>query len=282
MQRSLMKQNVKLLIELNLIFNLFRMDTNKKEDLEEVEKRLMAKVDLTSLDNIFKDFGVDDMLEKLALQMRGIAENVANAEENARKIYEEYQVAFDATMKTHEHYFRANGIIIPADTQEYFSWIAFAFPDEEYPFLITAASDSYHFKLYHDYKERLFIRQGWNKKKEYEYLQENVFNQAKRLQNPLSIKQIALKYVYEGLQITRENGDAIAKEYGHTSGEALFQRYTRYLSSANRRGQEDTRRKQQNKIDLIESIIPLLTDSAQKKALDEVSILKKVAETEYL
>ena len=99
----------------------------------------------------------------------------------------------------------------------------------------------------------------------------------------LKIDQIALKYAYEGLQITRENGDKIAKEYGHNSGEKLFQRFTYFSSSANRKGKPTlcTPTKLDNKIKLIESIIELLPTDKQERAKDEVSVLKKIYEAEY-
>lgn len=99
----------------------------------------------------------------------------------------------------------------------------------------------------------------------------------------LKINQIALKYAYEGLQITRENGNNIAKEYGHNSGEKLFQRFTYFSSSANRKGKPNlcTPKKLDNKIKLIESIIELLPTDKQERAKDEVSILKKIYEAEY-
>lgn len=99
----------------------------------------------------------------------------------------------------------------------------------------------------------------------------------------LKIDQIALKYAYEGLQITRENGNDIAKEYGHNSGEKLFQRFTYYSSSANRKGKPNlcTPKKLDNKIKLIESIIELLPTDKQERAKDEVLILKKIYEAEY-
>jgi hypothetical protein len=99
----------------------------------------------------------------------------------------------------------------------------------------------------------------------------------------LRIDQIALKYVYEGLQITRENGNEIAKEYGHNSGEKLFQRFTYFSSSANRKGKPNscTPKKLDNKIKLIESVIELLPTDKQKRAKDEVTILKAIYETEY-
>ena len=99
----------------------------------------------------------------------------------------------------------------------------------------------------------------------------------------LKIDQIALKYAYEGLQITRENGNEIAKEYGHNSGEKLFQRFTYFSSSANRKGKPNlcTPKKLDNKIKLIESIIELLPTDKQGRAKDEVLILKKIYEAEY-
>ena len=99
----------------------------------------------------------------------------------------------------------------------------------------------------------------------------------------LKIDQIALKYAYEGLQITRGNSNEIAKEYGHNSGEKLFQRFTYFSSSANRKGRPNlcTPKKLDNKIKLIESIIELLPTDKQERAKDEVSILKKIYEAEY-
>src|SRR5690606_29852824 len=99
----------------------------------------------------------------------------------------------------------------------------------------------------------------------------------------LKIDQIALKYAYEGMQITRENGNEIAKQYGHNSGEKLFQRFTYFSSSANRKGKPIpcTPKKLDNKIKLIESIIELLPTDRQERAKDEVSILKTIYQAEY-
>lgn len=99
----------------------------------------------------------------------------------------------------------------------------------------------------------------------------------------LKIDQIALKYAYEGLQISRENGNEIAQKHGHNSGEKLFQRFTYFSSSANRKGKPSlcTPKKLDNKIKLIESIIELLPTDKQGRAKDEVSILKKIYDAEY-
>lgn len=98
----------------------------------------------------------------------------------------------------------------------------------------------------------------------------------------LKIDQIALKYIYEGLQITREKGNEIARKYDHNSGEKLFQRFTYYSSTANRKGKPTpcTPKKLKNKIELIESVIELLPEAKKRKAEDEVSILKNILEAE--
>jgi hypothetical protein len=99
----------------------------------------------------------------------------------------------------------------------------------------------------------------------------------------LSINQIALKFVYEGFQITRENGNEIAKKYGHNSGEKLFQKFTYYSSPTNRKGKPIpyTPKKLNNKIQLIESVIELLSTDIQERAKDEVKILKAFLESDY-
>lgn len=99
----------------------------------------------------------------------------------------------------------------------------------------------------------------------------------------LTIRQIALKYVYSEIQITRENGNKIAKEYGHNSGEKLFQHYSFYLSAANRKGkpQPCTPKRLKNKIELLQSVVEELPIDKQNRVKDEISILKRIQDAEY-
>lgn len=106
--------------------------------------------------------------------------------------------------------------------------------------------------------------------------QNNFIN--KRNNSELSISQIALKFVYLGKQITRENCKTIAQEYGYKSGEKLYQRFTYFSSPANRRGAESTPKKHQNKIDLIESVIKFLPEDKKQQAIEDVSKLKEIKE----
>jgi hypothetical protein len=92
----------------------------------------------------------------------------------------------------------------------------------------------------------------------------------------LSISQVALIFCYEGKIITRENGNQIAKEYGHNSGEKLFQKFTFYSSAQNRKGKPSpaTPKKFQNKITLLETVIEKLSKEAKSRATDELNTLK--------
>lgn len=113
------------------------------------------------------------------------------------------------------------------------------------------------------------------------HLNDNVIENVKTPK--LSIEQIALKCVYEGVQVTRANANQIIKKYGHNSGEKLFQRFTFYSSTANRKGipMPCTAKKLKNKIELLNSVIDLLPESLKSKTIDEVNILKSIYESEY-
>ena len=101
--------------------------------------------------------------------------------------------------------------------------------------------------------------------------------------NKLKVPQIALIHVYEGFQITRENAGEIAAKHGYTSknsGEGLFQDYTNYCSTANRKGKPTpcTPKKLKNKIELFESVVNYLSDKNKQRAIDEINILKTIFE----
>jgi len=90
----------------------------------------------------------------------------------------------------------------------------------------------------------------------------------------LSIPQIALIHYYNGVTVTRVNANEIIKRYGYTSGEKLFQVFSKYSSRSNRIEDEGTDKKNLNKLKLLESIIPFLNDENQQKAIDEINTLK--------
>ena len=81
-------------------------------------------------------------------------------------------------------------------------------------------------------------------------------------QEGLSCGQVALIIAYEDKGIvTRDKGK-------------LYAMYLKYRKPSLRMAEEDTKRKTRNKIDLIESIIPHLSQSAQQTANKELASLK--------
>jgi len=92
-----------------------------------------------------------------------------------------------------------------------------------------------------------------------------------------TLRQIALICHYTDRVVTRDTGKAIATEYNHTSGDALFNHFTYYRSKANRTGVENTRKKNDNKLELFDSVLTYLNgnDSAQKKIMADISTLKE-------
>jgi len=63
----------------------------------------------------------------------------------------------------------------------------------------------------------------------------------------------------------------------------LFQDYTYFCSTANRKGipTEYSSKKLKNKIELFESVVNHLSDNNKQRAIDEIKILKTLLENEY-
>ena len=101
--------------------------------------------------------------------------------------------------------------------------------------------------------------------------------QSKTQPEKLKVPQIALIYVYEGKSITRENAKEIANKYGHNSAQSLFQKFTYYSSPANRKGRPTpaTPKKFKNKIELLQSVLPYLSEQAKPRVNDEIQTLKQ-------
>ena len=99
----------------------------------------------------------------------------------------------------------------------------------------------------------------------------------------LSLTQIALKFVYEGGIINRENGNKIANDYGHTSGESLYQKFIKFSNTTDRKAIPNplTQVKLRNKIELFESVLGLLVPQYHDRIKDEIKILKDHYSNEY-
>lgn len=99
----------------------------------------------------------------------------------------------------------------------------------------------------------------------------------------LSLNQIALKYAWEGIAITKQNRDEIARKFGHNCGNKLQQNYFKVMRKSGRVADPDGSAKiMQNKIDLFESVIEIISPAFRDKAIEEVNILKAILERTYL
>ncbi|MBB5645982.1 hypothetical protein [Pedobacter cryoconitis] len=99
-----------------------------------------------------------------------------------------------------------------------------------------------------------------------------------------TIRQVALICHYTDRTVTRESAKAIVKEYDHASGDALFNLYSYYRSKSNRIGTENTKKKNDNKIKLFESILNWFENNevAKSKVGVDLLILREAVEKENL
>ncbi|MEQ3655904.1 MAG: hypothetical protein ABNH00_08575 [Dokdonia sp.] len=116
---------------------------------------------------------------------------------------------------------------------------------------------------------------------ELEYLEKNT---VKIVERELTQPQIAIIRAYKNEPISRDNGADVAKTYGFTaktSGEKLYQLFNKYYNSNDRKGDEGTKRKNEEKIKLIASIIEFLPEELKGRACDEMKTLQIINNTEY-
>ncbi len=106
----------------------------------------------------------------------------------------------------------------------------------------------------------------------------NAFTQPKKvtdLRTP--VKVIGLKHYYEGIQITRENCQTYAEQYGWvspSSGEGLFQDYTHYCASENRKAKPETPKKLENKIVLFKKALEVVEEVNKDKVQADINKLE--------
>lgn len=97
----------------------------------------------------------------------------------------------------------------------------------------------------------------------------------------LTLPQIALIFCYESKSITRSNMNEYAKDYGHNSGEKLYQKFSKYSSRQNRIGLEASKKLNLNKLELFEKVIQNLQGEPKERATDEMKTFKAAFESGY-
>lgn len=160
-------------------------------------------------------------------------------------------------------------------------------------YLIAQSSHQYEFNVW------LQMVKGWEYKNEEQYKnlltveifieflkqrtskQNNIIpsdaNNEPKIIPKSSIRQVALICNYTDMDVTRENAKSIIAQYQHTSGDALFNLYSYYRSKSNRVGAENTKKKNDNKVRLFESVHDLLSDNviAQQKIETDIAALTR-------
>ena len=89
----------------------------------------------------------------------------------------------------------------------------------------------------------------------------------------IRMKVIALKYALEGKAITRKNGPDIAKLYGHSSGDALYNDYCKYANRIDRLGHPGSQGELKGKINVYRETLKILKGEAKERAQSELNIL---------
>ncbi|MFV5699983.1 hypothetical protein ACM55H_16605 [Flavobacterium sp. ZT3R17] len=95
-----------------------------------------------------------------------------------------------------------------------------------------------------------------------------------KLADKLTLKQLALKLVYEGKDVTRNNSKDFLINTNLNSGDKLYNEFTFYRSTTDRKANPQSKVKLEHKIKLFEIVIDLLDDKFKPKAQDELKILK--------
>lgn len=90
----------------------------------------------------------------------------------------------------------------------------------------------------------------------------------------LSLREIALLYIYCDEDITKRSCDSIAKKFGWSSGHSLYQKYNEYSLRQNRIGDFGSEEKLKHQIQRFEKIEPLIPEHHKKRFLDEFNTLK--------
>jgi len=100
--------------------------------------------------------------------------------------------------------------------------------------------------------------------------------------NELSLSQLALKLVYQGIQMNRNSAGDIAAKYGF-QGDSLYNKFLEYSNRTDRKAQPYpyTKVTLRNKIKLFESVIEMLPKEKSTQAIDELNILLNFFKTDF-
>lgn len=206
---------------------------------------------------VYTSFGIspETTFEEAGKQFKEMLHNVGQC---LAEVERKAEVDYDTTIESIKAYLTARGLALPKDFKAFWDWYVIYYGDylAEYELDIKQEQiNEYSLKLTAKLDNR-----------------ETPPHKAERI----TLKQIALIYAYEGKYITDQNSNEVAREYGYTSGHKLKQEYDYFRKPINRKGLPAivTNKTIQNKINLLNSVLPYLTDNNKSKVNDEVKILE--------
>ncbi|MDV3579880.1 hypothetical protein [Elizabethkingia anophelis] len=210
-KKGLLKEPEKVKLEIILserefeLKNGYLSDSGNSKQFENVlakwfthEKRFIEEIV-----PLLKHIPNQDTLKEDINELQKLTQDIAT---KGKLILEKYENGFNQSIKSFKFFFEKNGIIVPSDSEDFFHWIALIYPDENVPFIIEAAKNPNNFKLYHEYKERLFNNPGWNDKKEEEFFSnyKNSCNEEYFAREKYHAKHYVLAYIFDCYAIDKK------------------------------------------------------------------------------
>lgn len=203
-QNGLLKEPEKVKLEIILSEREFELRNgylSNTEDSKEFENVLTKwftheKRFIDEITPLLKRIPNQDTLNQDLATLQKLTQEIAN---KGKLILEKYEDQFSQNIKSFKFFFEKNGIIVPSDSEDFFHWIALVYPEENLPFIIKAAKNPNNFKLYHEYKERLFNNSDWNDKKEEEFFHsyKKSCNEENSDREKYQAKHYVLSYIFD-------------------------------------------------------------------------------------
>lgn len=109
-----------------------------------------------------------ELTDNLNSQLEAFRFHAEELRVSTTKKYKILESDYNTLVAKYLSYLKKEGMILPLDFNEFFSWIASCrYPDEPFAILEIQPND---FKLFHEYEKRRINNTGWNKNKEWLFL----------------------------------------------------------------------------------------------------------------
>lgn len=245
-QKGLLKEPEKIKLEIILSERKLELKNgylpNPESDKEQFENILNKwfeheKRFIDDITPLLKNIPNQDIVNQDLLALQKLTQDIAT---KGKLILGKYENGFNQSIKSFKFFFERNGIIVPPDSEDFFHWIALVYPDENLPFIIEAAKNPNNFKLYHEYKERLFNNSDWTDEKEEKFFSNYKKNsiEADSEKEKHIAKHYALAYIFDCYAVDKKIPIGKKKELerigidriGKSSGNTFYKKFTEIIN----------------------------------------------------